>query len=200
MIFSVRKSLVSLLKNPLALPSGFLFVYIKIVSKVSLVIKKGFIVAVFALVPFALISLISANTDLLSGMKSFVVISGSMEPDIPTGSIIYTVVKDYYAVNDVIAFNQKSRVITHRIVGIETVGDEIFYRTKGDANDIEDSQLISKNEIVGETITVVPLMGKIIMAFKTPTGFAAGIVLPAIVYILMEIGNIRRNERVLAVN
>lgn len=147
---------------------------------------------VFVLVPYVGITLLSANTNFLNGLKSFVVISGSMEPAIPTGSIIYTVEKSFYNEQDVIAFNQDDRIITHRVVGIEVLGNEIFYTTKGDANSTEDSSLVNRDDVVGATMVHVPYIGKIIMSFKTPVGFAIGIVLPAFLFIGMELWNIKR--------
>lgn len=161
----------------------------KITSKI---IKLLLTVVVFLLVPYIGITLVSSNTDILAGMKSFVVVSGSMEPAIPTGSIIYTVQKSFYNNSDVIAFNQDGRVITHRIVGIEPIGNEIFYKTKGDANNVEDSSLVNRNDIVGATMVSLPTLGKVVTSFKTPIGFAAGIVLPALLFIGMELWSIKR--------
>lgn len=156
------------------------------------IIKINLTIVIFLLVPFVAITLISSNTNFINGLKSFVVVSGSMEPTIPTGSIIYTVQKSFYNPADVIAFNQDDRVITHRIVGIETIGNEIFYKTKGDANNVEDSNLVNRNNVVGTTMAIAPYLGKIVMSFKTPVGFAAGIVLPALLFIGMELWNIKK--------
>ncbi len=165
----------------------------KILRKIGKVTSKTILtIVVFLLVPLVAITLISSNTNFINGLKSFVVVSGSMEPTIPTGSIIYTVQKSFYNPLDIIAFNQGDRVITHRVVGIETVGSEIFYKTKGDANNVEDSNLVNRRDVVGVTMITAPYLGKIVMSFKTPLGFAAGIVLPALLFIGMELWNIKK--------
>lgn len=115
-----------------------------------------------------------------------------MEPAIPTGSIIYTVQKNLYNPSDIIVFNQDGKVITHRIVGVETVDSEIFYKTKGDANDREDRVLVGRREIVGTTMISLPQIGKIVMTFQTPIGFAAGIVLPTLLFLSLEIRKYKR--------
>ncbi len=101
------------------------------------------------------------------GVQVYGVLTGSMEPAYPTGSLIY--VKDVDAkdlrVNDVITFSLSPNVIaTHRIV--ELVPDEqnpsiIRYRTKGDANKDVDAALVGENNIIGKVMFAVPKMGYI---------------------------------------
>ncbi|MFC1722166.1 signal peptidase I, partial [Patescibacteria group bacterium] len=52
------------------------------------------------------------------GLRSFAVTSGSMEPTIKTGSLVFTTKANYYEINDIITFQQGSskRAITHRII------------------------------------------------------------------------------------
>ena len=75
------------------------------------------------------------------GFQIYTVISGSMEPEIPTGSLVYvrheepdTIVKD-----DVIAFysnNADGSIITHRVVSNSPAMGQFI--TKGDANEEKD--------------------------------------------------------------
>ncbi len=148
--------------------------------------------AVFIFLPFVVFTLITSKTDLLDGVKSYVVVSGSMEPAIPTGSIIYTFANSFYSKGDIIAFNTEDKVVSHRVLGITTVGNEIYYETKGDANDSRDQNLVARSDVVGATFLFVPYLGKLVMAFKTPIGFATGIVLPALLFVLLELWNIKR--------
>ena len=75
----------------------------------------------------------------LFGFKVFTVLSGSMEPKYPVGSLIYVKKVDYTTLKsgDVITFMlDENTVATHRIV--EVVPDQedpsvIRFRTKGDA-------------------------------------------------------------------
>ena len=80
----------------------------------------------------------------LAGIRTFTVLSGSMEPTYHVGSLIYVKKVDSAAIRpgQVITFMlDENTVATHRVV--EVVPDEddpstLRFRTKGDANDAED--------------------------------------------------------------
>ena len=80
----------------------------------------------------------------LAGIRTFTVLSGSMEPTYHVGSLIYVKKVDPAAIRpgQVITFMlDENTVATHRVV--EVVPDEddpstLRFRTKGDANDAED--------------------------------------------------------------
>lgn len=99
------------------------------------------------------------------GVQVYGVLTGSMEPAYPTGSLIYVkdVEPDDLRVNDVITFSISPGVIaTHRIV--EIVPDEQYpnilrYRTKGDANKDVDASLVSANNIIGKAMFAIPQLG-----------------------------------------
>lgn len=149
-------------------------------------------VSVFFLLPFVVITLVTSKSDILAGMKSFVVVSGSMEPSIPTGSIIYTLKKDFYSQNEVIAFSTQGKTVTHRIVDISGIGNELYYSTKGDANRVADEAMVVRSDVVGQTVFSIPYIGRIVMAFKTPQGFLLGVIFPAILFTAVELWNIKR--------
>lgn len=79
-----------------------------------------------------------------------VVLSGSMEPTIKVGSLIYYKEKNDYNVNDIISFNIKGQTVTHRIV--EVLDDN--YITKGDANKSNDLNPIKKDNIKGKVSNI----------------------------------------------
>ena len=84
----------------------------------------------------------------LFGYKPLVVLSGSMEPTIKEGSVLYykSVDENELKVGDIITFELNGEYISHRINGIENN----LYETKGDANDVADPVKISYNEIKGK--------------------------------------------------
>lgn len=105
----------------------------------------------------------------LFGLKSYAIMSGSMEPNIPEGSMVY--VKpftefDDYKVNDVVTFTDKTKnqSFTHRIVGIDR--DDLAFYTKGDANEIEDLEPTPGYLAVGKVQMAVPLLGYAAAALK----------------------------------
>ena len=52
-------------------------------------VKKTFLVVLFILMILAAITVLTSRTSLLFGIKSYTVLTGSMSPTIPTGSVIY---------------------------------------------------------------------------------------------------------------
>lgn len=103
----------------------------------------------------------------LTGSQAYTVLTGSMEPNYPPGTLI--VVKPTPAedlnVGDVITFQPVSgdpSVVTHRIDGIYFNGAgerQIF--TRGDANDVVDSWALVPDQIRGRLLYSVPELGRV---------------------------------------
>lgn len=127
------------------------------------------------------------------GFTARVVLSGSMEPAIGTGSVVFTLPRDSYSVGDVITFqiDQKTNVpTTHRIVEVKAdpVGD--VYTTRGDNNDVNDFTTVRQNQVLGKVLFHVPYLGFILEFAKTPLGFLVLIGLPAVMIVVEEIKKI----------
>ena len=107
-----------------------------------------------------------------AGYRPEPVLSGSMEPMMPTGSLI--VVKKVPAstvrVGDVITFQQPggTDLLTHRVVKIESRGGQPVYTTKGDANDSADPFPLRLPGEVGTHVTTVPHLGRVALAINDP--------------------------------
>ena len=94
----------------------------------------------------------------LAGIRTFTVLSGSMEPTYHVGSLIYVKKVDSAAIRpgQVITFMlDENTVATHRVV--EVVPDEddpstLRFRTKGDANEAEDGSLVHYKNVIGTPI------------------------------------------------
>lgn len=104
------------------------------------------------------------------GYRWYTVLTGSMEPTYSVGDVVIVKVTDaaHIAVGDVITFNPSSdsdAYLTHRVTekeeDYEGTGVTCF-RTKGDANDAEDSFLIDEERVIGTVSFSVPKMGYII--------------------------------------
>lgn len=92
------------------------------------------------------------------GQKPLVVISGSMEPTLNVGGILYYHDKDYqdYEVGDILVYQLEDHIILHRIYDVTENG----IITKGDANNTYDNLLVSKNQILGQgTDWCIPFLG-----------------------------------------
>lgn len=119
----------------------------------------------------------------LIGYKSMAVISGSMEPNIPVGSIVYAKKADFddFKVGDVVSYTiSESSMVTHRVESIDN--DARTLTTKGDANETVDGSPVEENQIVGKVAFSVPLIGFISIYIKTPLGIAAGC---AVIFVLI---------------
>ena len=116
---------------------------------------------------------------MLFGYKPLVVLSGSMEPTIKTGSLCfinkhakYEKIKE----KDIIAFKMEGTLVTHRVYSVTDEG----FETKGDNNDDKDGSLVTKDNFVGKNIFWIPKVGygvKLVQSTKGKIIFGTCIVL-----------------------
>lgn len=112
----------------------------------------------------------------LMGLKLYTVLSGSMEPQYHTGSVIYVkdVEPETLQVRDVITFYLTGNTVaTHRIVDLvpdENDSSVVRFRTKGDANNVEDASLVGCDQVIGTPVFSVPLLGYIVVFIQQPPG------------------------------
>lgn len=120
------------------------------------------------------------------------VISGSMEPALEVGDAI--LIKDVAAedieVGDVITFMSQSgqlagAYITHRVTSI-TVGENYFFTTKGDANSVADSEIVSFDQIEGVYQQKLAIIKAAISILDNPYIFVIFVVTPLIVSLIMQ--------------
>ena len=106
----------------------------------------------------------------LMGYEVYNVVSGSMEPSIPMGSMIVVDHTDAAEVasGDVIAFRSGNSVVTHRVTQNRRL--ERRFVTKGDANHGEDLNTVSYESLVGVVIWHMPTLGGIVARMSTVLG------------------------------
>lgn len=137
----------------------------------------------------------------LMGGQIYTVVSGSMEPAIPVGSLVYVegMEPEDVVVNDVIAFyggRDANAIITHRVVENRVIMGEFI--TKGDANQTNDMNPVNYNEFIGKVEWSVPEVGVIAQILTSREGKIAAasmIGLAVVLHIiasLLDRGN--RNE------
>lgn len=153
----------------------------------------GFLSTILLIVLFALaVLLIGPN---LLGMKSFAVLSGSMEPKIPVGSIVFVdeVEPATLQTSDVITYNLSgSTMVTHRVVDVDVENQSII--TKGDANEVEDGAPVSFSQVVGKMKMHVPYLGYISIYIRTPLGIAAACGVLIVVVLLTFLPEVFKKE------
>ena len=98
------------------------------------------------------------------GYQLYTVITGSMEPNVPVGSLVFVkyVEPDEIQEEEIIAFyggKDSNAIITHRVVENRVFMGEFV--TKGDANSDVDMNPVSYSELVGRVELSVPVAGTI---------------------------------------
>jgi len=109
------------------------------------------------------------------GYQTYAVLSGSMEPEISVGSIVYTkeVEPEKLQERNVVTYRLNgSTVVTHRIVEVDTEKQQFI--TKGDANEVNDGSPVNYEQVVGKAVLDIPYIGYISIYIRTPLGIAAG--------------------------
>ncbi len=129
------------------------------------------------------------NLARFKNLKGYVVLSGSMEPAIKTGSVVFILPSVNYQIGDVITFRENGvkNLITHRIESVEIQGDKKYFFTKGDANEEGDNQEVYLDQIVGKVNFSIPYLGYLVEWAKTPKGFIVFVVIPATIVIYEEL-------------
>lgn len=108
------------------------------------------------------------------GYETLAVLSGSMEPEISVGEIVYAkeVAPEELKVGDVLTYQVNgSTMVTHRIVEVDAENKRFI--TKGDANDAVDGSPVTYDQVVGRADYHVPYLGYISIYMRTPLGLAA---------------------------
>ena len=97
----------------------------------------------------------------LSGLGTFIVTGGSMEPSIQKGSLVLVqpVSPSEVTVGDVITFQQYDQTTTHRVTSIAATALGPVFTTKGDANVIADPEDKTFAGQVGVVRVALPVAG-----------------------------------------
>ena len=102
------------------------------------------------------------------GYEAYHVGTGSMEPAIPTGSLIYVdpVSPRTLEPGDIVAFYSGETVITHRVVENHYFFNELI--TKGDSNEKEDIKPVSYDDVIGRVTVHFPVIGSFLSIYSMP--------------------------------
>lgn len=143
-----------------------------------------------------ILSCIPLTVPRVFGYEIYSVISGSMEPAIPTGSLVYIKAIEPTEVleNDVIAFysptNPKA-IITHRVVKNQVVSGQFI--TKGDANAEADVNPIPYECLLGKLELSIPYAGALLSQVVTTEGkIAVGAIIVASVILQIVAGRLQK--------
>jgi signal peptidase len=160
-------------------------------ARVFFAIRKFFIYCLsFFIIIFAVFFAASKSPNKsLFGFRYYVVLTDSMVPEFSSGDMVFVKISDAKNINtgDVITFNPSSggeAYLTHRVTekftDYQGTGVTCF-RTKGDANNTEDSFLIDESQVIGKVQFHVPKLGVIVRFVQLRWYF----IVPLIVLILI---------------
>ena len=129
---------------------------------------------------------------LISGIRPCVVLSGSMEPAIPTWSLCFVdtrVSYDDIVLGDVVVYDRRAddRRIIHRVVKIEDEG----ITTKGDANLITDGVSVGRDNLYGKELFHIPYIGYICRFAKNPFVLIA----LAVIIVLLNVTDLKGKKK-----
>ncbi|WP_415382390.1 signal peptidase I [Halosimplex sp. TS25] len=133
----------------------------------------------------------AAVPQLVGADESYVVLSDSMSPAIGAGSVVYVddVPTGQIGKDDVITFRNvdgEGRV-THRVVEVVERDGQPQFRTKGDANEEPDADLVSASRVIGRVAFSVPLIGYVVSFAGTDLGIALLVIVPASLLAVTEL-------------
>lgn len=125
--------------------------------------------AVLTLLVVCTAALVAAH---LQGARFLPVLTGSMSPYAPAGSLVLTVpvAGEDVVPGDVIAFRPPApfqvagdRAVLHRVVSLDTQDGQPFLTTQGDANATVDPwQVLRQDARFGRSVLVVPVLGRVV--------------------------------------
>lgn len=138
-----------------------------------------------------------SGTKEIAGYQLYTVTSGSMEPVIPTGSIIVVQRQAEHQQGDIATYRspRSSAMITHRIVEVIRQGENTRFIFQGDVNDEPDPIPVGPSQIKGAYLFHIPFIGYLIEFARTPIGAVVLIIIPGSILIWEEIRNVQRRLR-----
>lgn len=154
----------------------------------------GLLALIVVVVPFV----VYAFPSVVGADHSFVVLSGSMEPQISPGDVVVVDQRptDAIAEGDVITFvrGEGQEPVTHRVADVEQRGGTRVFTTKGDANEDVDPQPIPAENVIGEVTLTIPYIGHVIQFAQRPVGFVVLVLLPLGLLGLSEVWAVVRDQ------
>lgn len=128
----------------------------------------------------------------LTGMQVRTVVSDSMAPAMPKGSVIVITPTSLSSIHvgEIIAFrspDDQTKVITHRVAALEPTDVATPIRTKGDANNTADNWHIGQPDLLGAVLVHVVGVGYFVQWATSGIGFLVLIVAPCLYVMIGEL-------------
>lgn len=164
-----------------------------LISILCFIVLVGFFVSIYFVD-----LLVNAKDNKSPLFNAFVIVSPSMTPMINVNDaiVIKRVDDDKYNIGDIISFassdaNYRGLTVTHRVIDKEKISlGQSLYTTKGDNNSIEDPTKVATNSIYGRVLFKIPKIGYIQDFLSKPSNFFLCILIPALIFVLYDLGRI----------
>lgn len=162
---------------------------------------------IVAVLLYCAVCIFSGKTPFFFGYGFLHVKTGSMEPTIPTGSIILVKQIDGSDVADlptgdtvVVYYSSvqgKGITVTHRM--IENHADEGYVVTKGNANPVDDGK-IEISRVFAYYVRTLPVMTSVSRVLRTSVGFILIIILPSVALLVSYVVAVMKDSVRIKVN
>ena len=139
----------------------------------------------------------------LFGVQYIIVLSGSMTPVMPVGSVIVVKQIDTADVlpGDIITYYHPNNrdgldvLVTHRVIELAALEDGTpAFQTKGDANEEPDDYLVTAANVQGKGLVVVPGVGLTRDFIRSLAGYLMLILVPGVVILVSEVMSYRNEH------
>ena len=159
----------------------------------NIIIKTIIGVALAAFILVVCMQRFSDNKLSLFNFRLFSVVSQSMVPVYDIGDVLVAKEQDPSTIKegDIVSYlgttgSFANKVVTHRVVNVEKREDgKYYYRTKGDANLVEDP-IVMENQLYGVVVYKSVLLSLVYRIVGTQIGFFMFIIIPIIFVIGSE--------------
>ena len=137
----------------------------------------------------------------VGGWLPLIVLTDSMYPEIHSGDLIICHTEDAENIKegDIISFfdpaGNGTSIVTHRVTEVTTEDGGLAFRTKGDANNVEDSMLVPADKLVALYRNRIPNMGNVAMFMQTTQGLIICVVCPILLLVGYDMIRRRKYEK-----
>lgn len=143
-------------------------------------------IVIWTILGVTLFSVVALFLPKIFDTEPYIVLSGSMEPVVQTGSVVYIRQTDEpLKEGDIIGYMAGNMPVVHRIIGHGEDG----WITQGDANEIQDMNEVTDDQVLGKFIIAIPKAGYLISNIRSHTvtfgHFAIPVLIPVVLGVMV---------------
>lgn len=137
----------------------------------------------------------------VGGTFPLIVLTDSMYPEFESGDLIICHTKDAEEIKsgEIIAFFDPSSsgtaIVSHRVIDVVNENGEVSFKTKGDANNAEDTALVPAEKLVGVYKLRLKGLGNVALFMQTTQGLVICVVCPILLFVIYDYLRRRHYEK-----